>query len=83
MSTSRQMASVAHDLYATAASAALSSAAPPSECNQFRRMTMGPLRGCRRDRLFRGAPLVQQDSIASQGRLVFPFLGASTSLSSS
>jgi len=71
------------DLYATAATAVLSSAATPTDCNEFGRATLGPPGGVRRVALLLGKPLVPQAAMASQGRLLLLCLRVATSLSKS
>jgi len=82
-STGWRTACAVDDLYATAATAVLSSAVTPTECNEFGRTTLGPLGGVLRVGLLLGKPLVPQAAMASQGRLLLLCLRVATSLSKS
>jgi len=83
VSTSWRTACAVDDLYATAAVAVMSSAATPTECNEFGRTNLGPPGGVRRDGLLLGELLVPQAAMASQGRLLLLCLHVATSLSKS
>ena len=65
VSTSWRTACAVDDLYATAAVAVMSSAATPTECNEFGRTNLGPPGGVRRDGLLLGELLVPQAAMAS------------------
>jgi len=83
VSTSLRTACAVDDLYAAAAAAVLSSAATPTECNEFGRTNLGPPGGVRRDGLLLEEPLVLQAAMASQGRLLLLCHRVATSLSKS